>query len=123
MIYLDNAATSYPKPKNVLSAVREAVGGEFGNPGRSGHPFSQNSAEAVYSAREEIARLLGLAKSENVVFTGGATAALNVAILGTVSALRKIHPLPLVTSTVFEHNSVLRGFPFFQVHGLPFVRR
>ena len=89
MIYLDNAATSYPKPKNVLLATKYAVGGPFGNPGRSSHLFSKNSAEAVFNARESIARLLKLQKSENVVFTGGATQALNLAVYGTVSALRR----------------------------------
>lgn len=108
MIYLDNAATSFPKPENVLRATRAAIGGPLGNPGRSGHAFSQNAAEAVFSAREQIARLLGLERSENIVFTGGATAALNLAIHGTVQALRRRVPVPLVATTVFEHNSVLR---------------
>lgn len=118
MIYLDNAATSYPKPKNVLLATKYAVGGPFGNPGRSSHPFSKNSADAVFAARESIARLLNMQKSENVVFTGGATQALNLAIYGTVSALRKSHPLPLVVTTVFEHNSVLRPLYFLEQKGL-----
>ncbi|MBE6711976.1 MAG: aminotransferase class V-fold PLP-dependent enzyme [Ruminococcaceae bacterium] len=118
MIYLDNAATSYPKPQNVLNAVKNAVEGQYGNPGRSGHAFSKRSAEAVFSAREQIALLLGLKKSENVVFTGGATAALNVAILGTVSALSKRTPVPRVVSSVFEHNSVLRPLFFLEKKGL-----
>lgn len=108
MIYLDNAATSYPKPESVIRATRNAIGGPLGNPGRSGHIFSQNASEAVFSAREQIARLLGLEKSEHIVFTGGATAALNLAIHGTVKALRRRVPMPLVATTVFEHNSVLR---------------
>lgn len=118
MIYLDNAATSFPKPQSVLLATREAIGGPLGNPGRSGHAFSQNSAEAVFSAREEIARLLNLKKAENIVFTAGTTAALNIAILGSVSALRRYHPLPRVVSSVFEHNSVLRPLFFLERHGL-----
>ncbi len=117
MIYLDNAATTFPKPQNVVLATREAIGSALGNPGRSGHNLSKKSAEAVFSAREEIASLLGLAKSENVVFTGGATAALNMAIFGCVSALRKKVALPLVVTDVFEHNSVLRPLFFLEKEG------
>ena len=118
MIYLDNAATSFPKPKSVVSAVSRAVGGALGNPGRSGHRLSRNSAEKVFSAREEIARLVGLEKSENVVFTGGATAALNTAIYGCVSALRKNGAVPKVVTSVFEHNSVLRPLFLLEKKGL-----
>ncbi len=120
MIYLDNAATTFPKPQSVVLATRSAIGAALGNPGRSGHALSQKSAEAVFSAREEIARLLGLEKSENVVFTSGATASLNMAILGCVSALRKKIPLPLVVTGVFEHNSVLR--PLFSLEKAGFIR-
>lgn len=117
MIYLDNAATSFPKPENVIRVTRDAIGGPFGNPGRSGHPFSEKSAEAVYSAREQIARLLGLEKSENVVFTGGATTSLNLAVFGIVRALKQKFPVPLVTTSVFEHNSVLRPLFFLEKQG------
>lgn len=117
MIYLDNAATSFPKPENVIRATRDSVGGPFGNPGRSGHSFSEKSAEAVFSAREGIAKLLGLEKSENVIFTGGATMALNLAIFGIVRALKRSHPTPLVTTSVFEHNSVLRPLFFLAKEG------
>lgn len=117
MIYLDNAATTFPKPKSVILAAQSAIGAPLGNPGRSGHPLSQSSAAAVFSAREEIARLVGLEKSENVVFTGGATAALNIAILGCVSALKKRVSLPVVASSVFEHNSVLRPLFLLEKEG------
>lgn len=118
MIYLDNAATSFPKPQSVLRAVRDAVGAPLGNPGRSGHPLSQNSARAVFSAREEIAGLLGLGTCENVVFTSGATAALNLAIYGCVAALRRRVSLPVVVTDVFEHNSVLRPLFFLEKEGM-----
>ena len=117
MIYLDNAATSFPKPESVLAAACAAVRGPLGNPGRSGHDFSRNAADAVYSARENLAALLGLKNSENVVFTGGATAALNLAILGTVSALRRHFSTPLAVTSVFEHNSVLRPLYFLAARG------
>lgn len=108
MIYLDNAATSWPKPKAVLDKTVSSLAAPLGNPGRSGHLFSQKSAEIVFSAREALASFLGTKKSENIVFTSGATAALNLAILGAVEKIRKHIPKPLVITGVFEHNSVLR---------------
>lgn len=122
MIYLDNAATSFPKPAEVLKAARDAVDTPLGNPGRSGHPLSLKSAGIVYRAREAIARLVGSDKPENVVLTCGATAALNMAILGTVAALRKRIPKPLVVTSVFEHNSVLRPLFLLQEEGLIYLK-
>ena len=118
MIYLDNAATSFPKPHSVLKAARDAVVTPLGNPGRSGHPLSLKSADIIYEAREVIARLVGGNHPENIILTGGATAALNTAILGTVLALRKRNPRPLVITDVFEHNSVLRPLYALEKAGL-----
>lgn len=118
MIYLDNAATSFPKPFSVRKAAREIVEIPLGNPGRSGHALSLKSADIVFEAREAIARLVGSRRPENVVLTSGATAALNIAILGTVAALRKRIPRPLVVTSVFEHNSVLRPLYFLENAGL-----
>ncbi len=117
MIYLDNAATSFPKPEKVLLKTCAALCSPLGNPGRSGHQFSKRSAEMIFSARETLARLLGLSKSENIVFTGGATLALNLAICGTVGEIEKKHPTPLVVTTVFEHNSVLRPLFLLEKRG------
>ncbi len=117
MIYLDNAATSFPKPQSVREAAREAIETPLGNPGRSGHPLSLKSADIVYGAREAIARLVG-SKPENIILTSGATAACNMAILGTVAALRKRIPRPLVVTSVFEHNSVLRPLYSLENAGL-----
>ena len=117
MIYLDNAATSFPKPPEVLREAVRSVLTPLGNPGRSGHDLSRRSAEIVFRARENVARLLGLTKCENVVFTGGATAALNLAILGTVREVEKRVPKPLVVTSVFEHNSVLRPLYLLEKRG------
>ncbi len=54
MIYLDNAATSYPKPFEVIQAVNEAMSVYGANPGRSGHNMSVNTAMSVFSARETL---------------------------------------------------------------------
>ena len=84
LINFDNAATTYPKPISVKRAVSEAVDKYGGNAGRGGHPLSMLTSEAVYSARETIARFFG-SEPENVVFTLNCTHALNLAIQGIMS--------------------------------------
>lgn len=102
MIYLDNAATSFPKPRSVIKKVDECIKKYCGNPGRSGHFLSMKCAEEIYSTREKIATLLSFEKPENVVFCTNATYALNIAIKTLVP--KGSHVL---TSDI-EHNSVLR---------------
>ena len=101
MIYFDNAATTFPKPKEVIRGVAECMQNYGGNPGRGAHPLALAAAEAVYSTREELASLFG-SKSENTVFTQNATHALNLAIFGLAR-----HGDHIIISNL-EHNSVLR---------------
>ena len=101
LIYLDNAATSFPKPKNVIKAVNECLV-RCGNPGRSGHELSLYSAKAVYSCREAICSFLNFSLPERIVFTYNTTYALNLAIKGLMDKEGEI-----VISNL-EHNSVLR---------------
>ncbi len=102
MIYLDNAATSFPKPKQVMAEVNRCIKKYCGNPGRSSHFLSLRAAEEVYSARETVAGLFGLDCPENVVFTYNATYALNLAIKSFLTEYCHV-----ITSD-FEHNSVIR---------------
>lgn len=83
MIYLDNAATTWPKPPEVIRAAADAMRSSGGNPGRGSHPLAEAAAELVYACRETAGRFFG-AEPERVVFTSGATAALNVALRGLV---------------------------------------
>lgn len=101
MINFDNSATSFPKPDVVKKAVLEAMNRYGGNPGRSGHRISIETAEAVYSARTAAAHFFG-AQPDNVVFTQNCTHALNTAIKGVVS------PGGHMIISSLEHNSVLR---------------
>ena len=101
MIYLDHAATSYPKPPAVLAAMRDYME-TAGNPGRSSHAMAQRAEELVWDARQSIADLLGADEPDRVVFTLNATMALNMAIKGTVA------PGDRVLTSSFEHNSVVR---------------
>ena len=100
MIYLDNAATSLNKPKQVKKSVVEAM--EISaNPGRSGHTLSQNMAGIVFETREILKEFFN-AKNFEVVFTKNCTEALNLAILGILKSGDH------VITTCYEHNSVLR---------------
>ena len=102
MIYLDNAATSFPKPKSVISELNRCLKSYCGNPGRSSHALALKSAEAIYDTRVLISELFSLDKPENVVFTYNATYALNIAIK---TALKE-HDHVIISD--LEHNSVLR---------------
>ncbi len=102
MIYLDNAATTFPKPKRVLRELERCVRHYCGNPGRSSHRLSLIAGEKIYEARERIAALLGYENPEHVVFTQNATHALNLAI--KVAIDKKCH----VLISDIEHNSVIR---------------
>ena len=107
MIYFDNAATTFPKPKCVIKAVNECIRKYCGNPGRSSHRLSILTSEKIYETREKIAKLLSVETPENVVFTQNATHALNLAIKTTVK------PNTHVLISDIEHNSVLR--PIFSM--------
>lgn len=101
MIYLDNAATTRPKPPEVVKAVVDAMQ-NFGNSGRGSHDEALTAARMIYETRADLAELLGGTKAENVVFTSNSTEALNIAIFGLLG------PEDHVISTDLEHNSVLR---------------
>lgn len=100
-VYFDNAATSYPKPPSVRTAVSEAVDKFGGNPGRGGHSYSINAAKIVFDTRSNAAKMFG-ASVENVVFTLNCTHALNYAIKGVLK------PGDRMVISSMEHNSVAR---------------
>ncbi len=102
MIYLDNAATSYPKPHRVIAEVTRCLKKYCGNPGRSSHSLSIAAAEKIYQCRENICELLLFDRPERIIFTHNATHALNIAIKGLIQ--ENCH----VITSDFEHNSVIR---------------
>jgi len=102
MIYLDNSATTYPKPPSVIRAVNNAMRQYSFNPGRGGYPRSVMTAKAVYDTRTAVKDFFGMSAEENVIFTGGCTDSLNMAIKGVLK--RGDH----VVISSFEHNSVFR---------------
>lgn len=100
--YLDNAATTFPKPRYVIKEVVKCLKGYCGNPGRGTHTISLKAAEKVFDTREKIANYIGLSNPERIIFSQNATHALNMAIKGKLN-----HKCHIITSD-FEHNSVLR---------------
>ncbi len=103
MIYMDNAATSYPKPAEVIEATAECLAAWCANPGRAGHEYAMRSSEKVYDTRKKAAEIVGSgAEAENIIFTKNCTEALNIAIKGMLK--KGDH----VITTMMEHNSVLR---------------
>src|SRR5512140_2281412 len=82
MIYLDYAATSWPKPPEVLRAITDFLECAGGNPGRSGHRLSIAAGRLVFDARQTIAELFHVDDPMRVIFTPNVTHALNLALLG-----------------------------------------
>jgi len=102
MIYLDNAATSFKKPKEVIMTMYDCICKGCANPGRGGHSLSVASGEILYNTRGRLAELFNIQNPERIVFCKNTTEALNFGIKGIMS--RGGH----VITTSMEHNSVIR---------------
>ncbi len=101
-IYLDHAATSWPKPEQVKAEMARVLSELAANPGRSGHRPAIESARLVFDARTRLAALLGVRDPANLVFTRGATEGLNLVLKGFLRPGDRVGVSPL------EHNSVMR---------------
>ena len=112
MIYLDNSATSYPKPKCVLDGVNDAFKLYGANPGRGSYKMAIDTSEQIYNCRKIISEYFHLPYAENVVFTHNCTTALNMAIKGI--AKKGSH---FVISN-FEHNAVVRPLESLKKSGI-----
>ncbi|MDD4378063.1 MAG: aminotransferase class V-fold PLP-dependent enzyme, partial [Eubacteriales bacterium] len=102
MIYLDNAATTFPKPASVYKNVMEAMTKYGANPGRGSHAMAIEGAKVIYETRELLAELFNLDDPMKAIFTFNATDSLNIAIKGILNTGDH------VVTTEMEHNSVLR---------------
>lgn len=102
MIYLDHAATSFPKPREVLSEMTRCMRFYGGNPGRGSHSLSLAAAEKVYACRRAAAELVGSRHPERLAFTLNATSAINTVVKGL------LHTGDHVLISDMEHNAVLR---------------
>lgn len=111
-IYLDNAATSWPKPESVIQAMNhfnELIGS---NPGRSGHHLSVESGRILYNTREILAQLFKVPDPLRIAFTSNITHSLNIVIRGLLK------PGDHVITTSMEHNSVMRPLRQLELEGL-----
>lgn len=102
MIYLDNAATSFPKPPRVAQAMTDALTRWGANPGRGGHQLAIGAGRIVEKCRETAAAFLGAEGPEQVIFTHSCTEAINIAVSGM---LRRGDE---VICSHGEHNAVMR---------------
>lgn len=102
IIYLDNAATTFPKPEDVYRKVDHILRNIGGNPGRSGHRMALDANRVILDARDSVARLFNIEDSSRVIFTSGATEALNIGIKGLLRSGDHA-----ITSGM-EHNAVIR---------------
>lgn len=111
-IYLDNAATSWPKPPEVVEAMRDFLENSGGNPGRSGHRLSLAAGRVVAEARLGMARLLGVRDEMRVVFLHNATTALNLALAGY------LRPGDRVAVDDRAHNAAMRPLAALAAEGV-----
>ena len=102
VVYLDNAATSWPKPEPVYAVVSSTMREHGGNPGRATHRLSVAAEKLVDDARLDVCRVFNAPSAERVVFTLNCTDALNLALKGLVKPGDRVVTGPL------EHNSVAR---------------
>jgi cysteine desulfurase/selenocysteine lyase len=112
MIYLDNAATSWPKPPGVAQAMVNFLEQVGGNPGRSGHRSSIEAARILFHTREEVASLFHAGDPLRVIFSLNATHAINYALKGLLK------PGDSVITTSMEHNAVMRPLRALEQQGV-----
>src|SRR3989338_158112 len=109
MIYLDNAATSFPKPKRVYDRMNQFLREEAAHPGRSGHRLSVAAEAQIVQTRNLLAKFFGADDPARIIFTLNCTDSLNIAIKGV------LHDGDHVITTILEHNSVLRPLNALEV--------
>jgi len=112
VIYFDNAATSWPKPPEVLEAMTRFLRDVGANPGRSGHRTAVEAGRIVYAAREAVCELVNAPDPLRVAFAANVTQALNMAMWGL------LRPGDHVITSSMEHNSVMRPLRALEREGV-----
>ncbi len=112
IVYLDNAATTYPKPRSVMERMLETYLQRGVSPGRGGYDFAVEADTLVTGVRRKIAGFFGSHDPDRVIFSGNATDALNLVLHGFLK------PGDHVVSTRLEHNSVLRPLYHMRMQGI-----
>jgi len=116
MIYLDNAATSWPKPESVYQTMDEFLRTKGGNPGRGSHSLAVAAKEAVEATRLLVARLINAQEMERIIFTLNCTDALNLGLKGLLK------PGDHVITSCIGHNSVVRPLRKLEQQGVKITR-
>jgi len=116
MIYLDNAATSGPKPESVYQTMDEFLRKKGGNPGRGSHSMAVAARETVEETRLLIARFINASEVERVIFTLNCTEALNLGLKGLLK------PGDHVITSCIGHNSVVRPLRKLEQQGVKITR-
>ncbi|WP_418791236.1 aminotransferase class V-fold PLP-dependent enzyme [Phosphitispora sp. TUW77] len=112
MIYLDNAATTWPKPDQIIESFADCIKNAGANPGRGGHKMSLAAGRLIYKARQTVAELFNIDNPSRVVFTGSATQALNLVLKGFLK------PGSHVVTSSMEHNAAARPLHFLKKYGV-----
>ncbi|WP_337103840.1 aminotransferase class V-fold PLP-dependent enzyme [Paenibacillus sp. YIM B09110] len=108
LIYLDHAATSWPKPPQVTDAVVQAMLHDAANPGRGSHAMAVRASRVLFDTRKQLAKLFNIKNPNDIAFASNTTMALNMAIKGWVK------PGDHVITTSVEHNSVRRPLYYLE---------
>ncbi|TSK08882.1 MAG: aminotransferase class V-fold PLP-dependent enzyme [Geobacter sp.] len=111
-VFLDNAATSFPKPDAVYQAMDAAMRDVGVAPGRGGYRQSLAAARIVFEARSALARFFGVPDSSRLIFTHSATESINIAVFGLLK------PGDHVVSTCVEHNALARPLHLAKKRGV-----
>ena len=111
-LYLDNAASSHPKPEQVYQAAEDALRNIGANPGRSGHKLAIKASQKITRTRELLSRLFEIRDPNRIVFTANATEAINLGLKGL------LNPGDHVITSSMEHNSVVRPLRFLETQGV-----
>jgi len=106
VVYLDHAATSWPKPPGVLTAMQKAMEEAAANPGRGSHQMAVQASRVLFETRRVLAQLFRVKNPNNIIFTHNTTQALNMAIKGILKSG------DYVVATMIEHNSVRRPLEY-----------
>ena len=115
-IYLDNGATSFPKPKEVADAVYEYMTSVGTNINRGGYQLAYDLEGTVYETRELLSEMFGASDCRNVVFTKNITESLNVVLKGFLK------PGDHILCSSMEHNAVMRPLVQLEKKGIEFDR-
>lgn len=111
-VFLDNAATSFPKPESVYRAMDTAMREVGVAPGRGGYQQGLAAARIVFSARSALAEFFGVTDSSRLIFTHSATESLNIAVNGLLK------PGDHVVSSTMEHNALVRPLHLMRARGV-----